>query len=291
MNDTAERVALRDLEYGNLGASKIDAASPANASLVDYEFEMLLNAPEVSLARFHAAASALEVTRELTRGAEWPTEWESTGGTALASPGTTYAQRFDGRFNDRYDDYGFDHNDNRRFTMEDPTVATHAVLFFDDEAARLREVVNFVSNGIRAGESVFLALTSPIAESLTAALPADVLALVQQSECFMIVEAHATLALLVRDGTLDPAAFEAHVASNVRRFREERGPVRVYGEIVTLLWSDGNAVAALQLEKLWNELQKQFSVTVLCAYPLALVAEGSEEFASVSGCHSRTLVL
>lgn len=277
-----------DLDYWDVDTSMMDASHPAKASHIDYEFEMLLDAPEVLLTRSHAATAALGASTPLIREAGWPTEWEYPDLAALASPGTTHPHRYEDRSDD---DYGFDHDYNLRFAMEEPAVGTHAVLFFDDEATRLREVVTFVSDGVRAGETVFLALTSSIAESLRAALPADVLALAERAGGLIIVEARATLKLLVRDGILDPMAFENHVASDVRRFREERGPVRVYGEMVTLLWSDDNVVAALHLEQLWNQLQKEFAVTVLCAYPLALVAEGSEEFASVSECHSHAHVV
>ena len=259
---------------------------------IDYEFGMLLDAPRASLAR--AATATLGVSIEFDLEAGWPTEWESADFAAPTSPGKTHAHRHDYDYNHEYDyeydyDYDYECDYDLRFAMEQPIVSTHAVLFFDDEAVRLLEVVNFVSEGVRAGESVFLALTSSIAESVRAALPADVLALAQRSGVLTILDAQATLELLMRDGTLDPAAFEGYVASAVRRAREERGPVRVYGEMVTLLWAADNVVAALELEQLWNELQKEFGVAVLCAYPLALVAEGTEEFARVSRCHGKTI--
>ena len=280
-----------DFDYWDVDASTMDTVKPAKASHIDYEFGMVLNAPRASPDR--ASTATLGVSIEFDLEAGWPTEWESPDFAAQTPPGKTYAHQHDYDDNHEYDyeyDFAYDYNYDLRFAMEQPIVGTHAVLFFDDEAVRLLEVVNFVCEGVRAGESVFLALTSSIAESVRAALPADVLALAQRSEGLTILDAHATLELLMRDGTLDPAAFEKYVASGVRRSRKERGPVRVYGEMVTLLWSADNVVAALQLEQLWNELQEEFGVTVLCAYPLALVAEGTEEFARVSQCHNKTIV-
>ena len=282
-----------DFDYWDVDASTMDTVKPAKASHIDYEFGMVLNAPRASPDR--ASTATLGVSIEFDLEAGWPTEWKSPDFAAKTPPGKTYAHQHDYDDNHEYDyeydfAYDYDYDYDLRFAMEQPVMSTHAVLFFDDEAVRLLEVVNFVCEGVRAGESVFLALTSSIAKSVRAALPSEVLALAERSGGLTILEAQATLELLMRDGTLDPAAFEKYVASGVRRSRKERGPVRVYGEMVTLLWSAGNVVAALQLEQLWNELQKEFGVAVLCAYPLALVAEGTEEFARVSRCHGKTIV-
>jgi len=48
-----------------------------------------------------------------------------------------------------------------------------------------------------------------------------------------------------------------------------RCPLQVYGEMVNLLWRDGNPRAALLLEKLWNELQKTYSFSLVCAYAMS----------------------
>ena len=38
--------------------------------------------------------------------------------------------------------------------------------------------------------------------------------------------------------------------------------------MVAVLWKEGNFVAALQLEELWNELQRRTPFSLFCAYPL-----------------------
>jgi len=42
--------------------------------------------------------------------------------------------------------------------------------------------------------------------------------------------------------------------------------VRAYGEMVALLWDEGNVTAAIELEALWNELAQQLPFSLLCAY-------------------------
>jgi hypothetical protein len=42
--------------------------------------------------------------------------------------------------------------------------------------------------------------------------------------------------------------------------------VSVFGECVHLLWAQGNAEAAIQMEKLGNQLAKIHDVNILCGY-------------------------
>ena len=40
--------------------------------------------------------------------------------------------------------------------------------------------------------------------------------------------------------------------------------------MVALLWAEGNREGALRLEKLWNDLGKIKSFSLLCAYPMSV---------------------
>lgn len=43
--------------------------------------------------------------------------------------------------------------------------------------------------------------------------------------------------------------------------------MRVFGEMVSLLWEQGNVAGALNLEDLWNELSESIRFKLFCAYP------------------------
>jgi hypothetical protein len=70
-------------------------------------------------------------------------------------------------------------------------------------------------------------------------------------------------------GVLDEARFKAVIAEMVgsvrasHRFRD----IRVYGEMVNLLWTD-NLPAATRLEELWNDVVQSQSISLFCAYCL-----------------------
>jgi hypothetical protein len=52
--------------------------------------------------------------------------------------------------------------------------------------------------------------------------------------------------------------------------------VSVFGECVHLLWAQGNAEAAIQMEKLGNVLTKTSNVDILCGYSLGRVESGMD---------------
>jgi hypothetical protein len=48
--------------------------------------------------------------------------------------------------------------------------------------------------------------------------------------------------------------------------------VALFGEMVALLWASGNQRAALELERLWNELAESYAFYLHCAYSSTLFA-------------------
>lgn len=57
------------------------------------------------------------------------------------------------------------------------------------------------------------------------------------------------------------AAFDEEAAA-VALLAEAQGSVRVFGEMVSLLWDAGDVIAAIELETLCNELRREVRVTV-----------------------------
>jgi hypothetical protein len=50
-------------------------------------------------------------------------------------------------------------------------------------------------------------------------------------------------------------------------------PVRIFGEMVSLLYVTSNVAAAQRLEDFWNELVEAYSVSLFCAYSLKANAD------------------
>ena len=59
----------------------------------------------------------------------------------------------------------------------------------------------------------------------------------------------------------------ARVLGVIDEVRQGAARVRIFGEMVALLWDEGNVAAALILEEWWNDLAAEQEFTLLCAYP------------------------
>ena len=67
-----------------------------------------------------------------------------------------------------------------------------------------------------------------------------------------------------------------------------RKSVRVFGELVALLWDRGQCDAVLQLEELWNQLGAIHRFSLFCAYPIRAFSrhEHASRFTGICGAHS-----
>jgi signal transduction histidine kinase/ActR/RegA family two-component response regulator len=68
-------------------------------------------------------------------------------------------------------------------------------------------------------------------------------------------------------GSPDPARFSEVVGEILSRAAEGGRRLRIFGEMVDLLWAGQNQAAAIKLEGLWNDLQKGRPFQLFCAYP------------------------
>jgi len=68
-------------------------------------------------------------------------------------------------------------------------------------------------------------------------------------------------------------------------------PTRVSGEMVDILWQDGNPDGAIRLEILWNQLASAYDFELLCGYAMGHFYKETRDprHDAVCGHHSRVL--
>ena len=105
---------------------------------------------------------------------------------------------------------------------------------------------------------------------------------------YVLLDADETMRRFVINGRPDAAAFWETISPVVAAACSKHGPVRVFGEMVAVLWDMGLVDAAVELEALWNEISKQYPFTLLCAYPTEAVNDeaDSDSLAQVCSAHS-----
>ena len=166
----------------------------------------------------------------------------------------------------------------------------HVVLFYEDDTQLVRTVARYLFNGLTAHEHVVVAATASHVEAFEATLGRagiDVAEARSTGQLVMVDAAEAMSRFMV-DGWPDAQAFNAEMDELVRRADDSGCRVRVYGEIVALLWDAGQVAAAVELEALWNELGREVAFSLFCAYPAQSVVGDDHEdsFRHLCHCHS-----
>ena len=150
---------------------------------------------------------------------------------------------------------------------------THVVQFYSDDQELVSSVGRYLSEGLRRGRTAIVIATAEHQAAFR-----DELAAAGLTEPRLIaLDAAETLAGFMVDGRVDPAAFDATVGALVRDTLRRGGGVCAYGEMVALLWADGNVAGAIELEDVWNGLLAEASFSLYCAYPTAIVGDDAPQ--------------
>lgn len=154
--------------------------------------------------------------------------------------------------------------------MATPEKHYHAVQFYKDEASLAGTVANFLAEGISTGQPGLVIATAAHADSIireVAQLGLDVETLRTTGE-LQFFDARKTLSSFMIGALPDPVRFRLRIGEVIEQLcgRRKPCPVRAYGEMVDLLWQDGNADGAIKLEILWNQLATTYEFSLLCGY-------------------------
>jgi MEDS: MEthanogen/methylotroph, DcmR Sensory domain len=153
----------------------------------------------------------------------------------------------------------------------------HVVQFYGGDRELAISVGRYLAEGIEAGDMAVVIATQPRRLGIDAELRAAGIdtGAARASGRLLMLDAAALLQGFLDSGRLDHDRFEAAVGGLVRRVASTRRPVRIYAEMVALLWDAGQVTLALELEELWNDLGSRFRFALLCGYPARLLADGA----------------
>lgn len=179
--------------------------------------------------------------------------------------------------------------------LDKPSAGDHIVHFYEDDEFLLDTVAHFAAAGLAAGEPVLIVATEPHRAAFTGRLRrngASPGAAIASGQLTML-DAGETLPRFMVGDEPNWDRFCATIGPVLEKCRESRAGarVRVFGEMVDLLWRAGNRVAAVRLEELWNELARLQSFTLLCAYSMGnfYMPGDGELFDKVCGRHSHVI--
>ena len=175
----------------------------------------------------------------------------------------------------------------------------HEAGFYSDDRCLLDDLTEFIGAALMVGNAAIIVATESHRDSLLQRLQtygSDIGAALEQGR-YISLDASDTLSTFMLNGMPDPGRFlklfGSLIATAAEAARGEQARVAVFGEMCHLLWAKGNAEAAIQVEKLGNQLAKTNDVDILCGYSLASVQGGMDSHifqricAEHSAVHSR----
>ena len=171
----------------------------------------------------------------------------------------------------------------------------HAVQFYEDEAFLAEVVGDFLMAGLDVEQPAIIIATEAHREAFAARLESRGVDVAAARRRGLLSEADArkTLATFMAGSMPDDHRFKSTIGTLITKTRRvgRHGSVRAYGEMVDLLWEDGNPEGAIRLEELWNELATTHEFSLLCAYAMGRFSESahSDAFRSICGQHTQVV--
>jgi hypothetical protein len=173
----------------------------------------------------------------------------------------------------------------------------HTVQFYRDDGVLLQELESYIGTALAYGGSAIIIATTRHIESLTQKLHSHGIdATKARTEGrFIALDAASVLAEFMVDGRPDRVQFFATagriITGAATASRDKNRHVVAFGEMVALLWAEGQTEAAIELEKFWNELASMYSFALYCAYPMQAFYQQETAASFLRICAEHTCVV
>lgn len=169
----------------------------------------------------------------------------------------------------------------------------HVVLFYRDEQELTERVSEYLLPAVQDGGAAIMVAPPDHRRSFDrhlAGAGVDVAA-ARARGCYLAPDARETMRGFMVAGWPDPGGFWQAISPLLRRAAKAGQPVRVFGEMVSLLWDAGLIDAAIEVEAMWNELAGQYPFSLLCAYPAqpASCAHHHDALTEVCSVHTQVI--
>ena len=170
----------------------------------------------------------------------------------------------------------------------------HTVQFHDNDSDFLDEVSQLVGATLQSGEQFVLVASEATRIGVAQRLQARQMNLAMLAERGLYVAQDSALALsqVMHDGRPDKGRL-AEIIHGLDELRQavpnvQRGRLTIFGDMTVSLCRNGDFEAALELERIWNELTRALPFFTVCSYPIDCFehSEARNQLANVCAEHS-----
>ena len=162
----------------------------------------------------------------------------------------------------------------RRLLRNKPFPHSHEVEFYGDDESFLMRCTRFIGAALANGDAAIAVMTPSHRDRLRQKLASEgcaIAAAIEQGR-FLAMDPADLLSIFLVNGQPDACRFlkagGAIITTALKAATGKHPRVAVCGECGSLLHTEGKAEAAVELERLWNELASTYNVDGLCGYPI-----------------------
>jgi len=162
------------------------------------------------------------------------------------------------------------------------TARRHEVGFYSDDRRLVDDVTQFIGAALKAGNAAIVVATESHRNSFVPRLQAqgvDIGTAIEQGR-YIALDATDALSTFIIEGMVDRVRFMETfgnlIVTAIKAANGKHPRVAVFGECVHLLWAQRNAEAAIQMEKLGNQLIGTYNVDILCGYSVDNIQGGMD---------------
>jgi hypothetical protein len=142
-------------------------------------------------------------------------------------------------------------------------------------------LTRFITEGLQVNETVIIVATAQHREELHKALTPEQVA----HDKLRFFDAREQLSKIMVNDWPSELRFRNVVRDMMGQARQT-GPVRIFGEMVAVLWAEGYTRAAIRLEELWNKLVTEQPFSLLCASPMLKFLDDKGSLLAISRLHT-----
>ena len=150
------------------------------------------------------------------------------------------------------------------------SVGNHIVQVCQNETSQAEAVTHYIKEGLLNDEAVIVFARPALRQAVISkmdGLGLDVQNFKSQGQ-IKFFDAEFLLSSFLIEGELEEPAFQEFIGLPIQAAQLKFGKVRAFGEMVDVLWKEGQHDTAIQLEDLWNNLSKKQEFSLLCTYSL-----------------------
>lgn len=149
-----------------------------------------------------------------------------------------------------------------------PQAKGHFLKICRDEAMQAEAVAYFIKGGLLDNELVIIIARASLRNAIISHLNAMGLNIqfFKNQGQLKFMDAEFLLSRIVTSDSLEECVIHELIVRPIQIAHLQYGKIRAFGEMTDILWKRKQFDQALQLEKLWDDLSKEYQFALLCTY-------------------------